>query len=235
MAASMVNSKVVFVREQMSAAFGKSSVVVKTIACVVVVGYFLSYISSAVPYMTITPGYVMPPNARVYSFFMYCFIELHFWHVIADVAVVILCGKLLEPLWGAADMLLFFVVVNLGVGLMTAICYVFAYLVSLNEDYLFDVHIYGCAGYIAGFCVAVKQVMPDHCVATMPFGKLRNTHIPLTLLVIIIFLRLVGALPGPYPYMFGWGILISWIYLRFYQKHTNGNRGDMGDNFSFAR
>lgn len=184
--------------------------------------------------MTVTPGYVMPPNARVYSFFMYCFVELHFWHVIADVAVVVLCGKLLEPLWGAPDMLLFFVVVNLGVGLMTAFCYVFAYLVSLNEDYLFDVHIYGCAGYIAGFCVAVKQVMPDSCVVTNPFGKLRNTHIPLTLLLIVIILRLVGALPGPYPFMFGWGILISWIYLRFYQKHSNGNRGDMNDNFSFA-
>ena len=224
-----------FMKEQMSAAVGNSSVVVKIIACAVIIGYFLSFITSAIPFMTVTPGYVMPPNARVYSFFMYCFVELHFWHVLADIAVVVLCGKLLEPLWGAPDMLLFFVVVNLGVGVMTAIFYVGAYLVTLNEDYLFDVHIYGLAGYIAGFCVAVKQVMPDHCVATMPFGKLRNTHIPLSLLLITILLRVLGALPGPYPYMFGWGIVISWVYLRFYQKHTNGNRGDMGDNFSFAR
>ena len=235
MAAPMARSKMHFMKEQMSAAVGNSSVVVKIIACAVIIGYFLSFITSAIPFMTVTPGYVMPPNARVYSFFMYCFVELHFWHVLADIAVVVLCGKLLEPLWGAPDMLLFFVVVNLGVGVMTAIFYVGAYLVTLNEDYLFDVHIYGLAGYIAGFCVAVKQVMPDHCVATMPFGKLRNTHIPLSLLLITILLRVLGALPGPYPYMFGWGIVISWVYLRFYQKHTNGNRGDMGDNFSFAR
>ncbi|KAK7103009.1 transmembrane protein 115-like [Littorina saxatilis] len=234
MAAPMPNSKMHFMKEQMSAAVGNSSVVVKMIACAVVIGYLLSFVTSAIPFMTVTPGYVMPPNARVYSFFMYCFVELHFWHVITDIAVVVLCGKLLEPLWGAPDMLIFFVVVNLGVGFVTALLYIVTYLVTLNEDYLFDVHIYGMAGYIAGFCVAVKQVMPDHCVANMPIGKMRNTHIPLALLLITILLKMLGALPGHYPCMFGSGILISWIYLRFYQKHSNGNRGDMGDNFSFA-
>lgn len=231
----MANSKMRYFKEQMSAALGSSSVVVKIVACALAVGYLLSFITYAVPYITVTPGYVMPPNARVYSFFTYCFVELHFWHVVADIAVVILFGKLLEPLWGAPDMLLYFVVVNLGVGLMTAVCYIVVYLATLNEDYLFEVHIYGQAGYIAGFCVAVKQVMPDHCVAALPLGKLRNTHIPLLLLVITILLRVMGLLPGPYPFMFGWGVIVSWVYLRFYQKHTNGNRGDMADNFSFAR
>ncbi|XP_076448092.1 transmembrane protein 115-like [Babylonia areolata] len=234
MATSMANSKIDFMKEQISAAVGNTSVMVKIIASAVCVGYLLSFISSAIPFMTVTPGFVMPPNARVYSFFLFCFVELHFWHVIADICVVVLCGKLLEPLWGAPDMMLFFVIVNLGVGFMTAAFYIVAYLITLNADFLFDVHIHGLAGYIAGFCVAVKQVMPDYCVATMPFGKLRNTHIPLSLLVIIIVLRLLGALPPPYPYMFGWGIVISWVYLRFYQKHTNGNRGDMGDSFSFS-
>lgn len=234
MAAPMARSKMRFMKEQMSAAVGNSSVVVKIIASALIIGYLLSFITSAIPFITVTPGLVMPPNARVYSFFMYCFVELHFWHLLSDIAVVVLCGKLLEPLWGAPDMLLFFVVVSLGVGIMTAMSYVFAYLVTLNSDYLFDIHIYGQSGYIAGFCVAVKQVMPDSCLATLPLGKLRNTHIPLSLLVITILLRLVGLLPGPYPIMFGWGIVVSWIYLRFYQKHTNGNRGDMADNFCFA-
>jgi cbb3-type cytochrome oxidase subunit 1 len=49
---------------------------------------------------------------------------------------------------------------------------------------LFETYIYGLAGYIAGFSVAVKQAMPDHVLATSPFGKLRNTHIPLLLLFV---------------------------------------------------
>ncbi|GFS11004.1 transmembrane protein 115-like [Elysia marginata] len=228
------HSKLPIIRDHFAVAIGKSSVVVKTVAVIAIFGYFMSFISSAIPYITVTPGYVMPPNFRVYSFIFYSFVELHFWHVLADIAVVVLFGKLLEPLWGAPDMLLFFVINSIGVGLLTAFLYFFIYLVTLNEEYLFNVHIYGMAGYVAGFCVAVKQVMPDHCLATLPFGKLRNTHIPLTLLVFIIIMRLSGLLPGPYPYMYIMGMIVSWVYLRFYQKHTNGNRGDMADNFSFA-
>lgn len=240
MAASITQNKMRFVKEQISAALGHSGIVVKVIASVITLWYLLSFISegfmqSTIPHITVTPGYVIPPNSRVYSFFTYWFVELHFWHVIADIAVVILCERLLMPMWGAPDMVLFFIVVNLGVGFMTAVVYLGVYLVTLNEDFLFDVHIHGLAGYIAGFCVAVKQVMPDHCITTLPLGKLRNTHIPLTLLLITIILRLVHVLPGPYPIMFGWGIIVSWIYLRFYQKHSNGHRGDMAENFSFAR
>lgn len=235
MATSTVQRNMPYIKEQFSAAFGKSSVVVKSVSVAVTIGYFLSYITAAIPYLTVTPGYVMPPNMRIWAFFTQCFIEFHFWEVLVDIAVVILCGKLLEPLWGAMDMLLFFLITNVSVALSTSSFYVLVYFMSRNEEYLFETHIHGLVGYIAGFSVAVKQVMPDHILMASPFGKLRNTHIPLLLLFAAGSLRLVGALDGPFPVMFGFGIFLSWIYLRFYQKHSNGNRGDMADNFSFAR
>jgi hypothetical protein len=34
--------------------------------------------------------------------------------------------------------------------------------------------------------------------------------------------------------MFGFGLLSSWVYLRFYQHHSNGTKGDMAESFSFA-
>ena len=214
---------------------GNSSVVVKGVTVAVILGYFLSFATTAIPYITVTPGYVMPPNFRFWTFITHPFIEMHIWDVLIDISVLILCGKLLEPLWGAMDMLIFFGIINTGVAIGTAFVYIGFYLVTKNEEYLFETYIYGLAGYIAGFAVAVKQAMPDHVLATSPFGKLRNTHIPLLLLFVTITLRLIGLLEGPYPFMFGFGILVSWIYLRFYQKHSNGNRGDMADNFGFAR
>lgn len=36
----------------------------------------------------------------------------------------------------------------------------------------------------------------------------------------------VGLVEGSYCTMFGSGLVISWIYLRFYQLHANGSRGD---------
>ena len=224
-----------YVKSHLFLAINNTSVVVKILSCLVIVGYCLSFMTSAIPSLTITPRMVMPPNTRIYSYFIFCFIEEHLWHVAADIAVIVLFGKLLEPLWGALETLLFFVIVNCGVGVTTSISYLVAYIATLDENFLFGVHVYGMAGYIAAFCVAVKQVMPDHCVIFTPFGKLRNSHIPVALLVIVIICRLMNVLPGTYPHMFGWGIIISWIYLRFYQKHGNGNRGDMAENFSFAR
>ena len=235
MATSMLQRNLPVFKQNISAALGNSSIVVKTVALLVFFGYFLSFIPSGTPYITVTPGYVLPPNFWVWTYLTHTFVEFHIWDVLADVIVVILCGKLLEPLWGAMDMLIFFVVINLGVAIVTSFTYLVIYFATKNEDYLFETYIHGLAGYIAGFSVAVKQVMPDHVLVTSPFGKLRNTHIPMLLVAVVITLRLLGALDGPYPFMFIWGIVISWIYLRFYQKHSNGNRGDMAENFSFAR
>lgn len=235
MAASMFQRNLPVFKQNVSAAFGNSSLVVKTVAVLVCIGYLLAQIPGSLRHITVMPGFVLPPNFWVWTYFTHCFIEFHIWDVLADILVIILCGKLLEPLWGAMDMLIFFVITNLSVAIATSITYIVIYLATKSEDYLFDTHIHGLAGYIAGFSVAVKQVMPDHVLVTSPFGKLRNTHIPLILVTFVITLRLFGALDGPYPLMFTWGVVISWIYLRFYQKHTNGNRGDMAENFSFAR
>uniref|UniRef100_A0A0B7AXN2 Peptidase S54 rhomboid domain-containing protein n=1 Tax=Arion vulgaris TaxID=1028688 RepID=A0A0B7AXN2_9EUPU len=234
MAASTIHTRIPQLKDQFLVAFGKSSIVIKTITVMVIIGYLFSLIPSAFPYIMITPGYVMPPNFRVYSFLSFCFIEVHFWHVLIDIIVIILFGKLLEPLWGALEMLLFFIIVNVGAGVITSFLYFIIYLATLKDEYLFEVQVYGLSGYIAGFCVAVKQLMPDHIIATLPFGKLRNTHIPLTLLILIIVLRIMGLLPGPYPYMFTSGLVVSWVYLRFYQKHAHVNRGDMSENFTLA-
>lgn len=86
-----------------------------------------------------------------------------------------------------------------------------------------------------GVTVAVKQIMPDHILVKTPIGKITNRNIPLMVWVMGVILWLFGLLEGTHPTMFLSGILISWIYLRFYQKHNNGTRGDMADNFTFAR
>lgn len=77
--------------------------------------------------------------------------------------------------------------------------------------------------------------MPDTILIKTPMGKITNRNIPLTVWFFSLLFWIVGALEGTHPTMFLSGIIVSWIYLRFYQKHTNGSRGDMADNFTFAR
>ena len=216
-------------------AVGNSSILVKVVCLAVFLCYFISFSSTAIDFVAVTPGYVLPPNFWVWTYFTHSFIETHIWCVVIDVCVLFLYGKLLEPLWGALEMLIFYMVINFGVAVLTTLTYVGIYLVTRNTDYLFKTHIHGLAGYMAGFSVAVKQVMPDHMLVNTPFFKMRNKHIPILLLVVAIIVRLLNGVDGPFPIMFGTGIVVSWIYLRFYQKHNNGNRGDMADNFTFAR
>lgn len=60
-----------------------------------------------------------------------------------------------------------------------------------------------------------------------------NRIIPLLVLCVALVLWAVGVLEGSYPCMWASGTVVSWLYLRFWQRHNNGTRGDTADNFSF--
>lgn len=60
-------------------------------------------------------------------------------------------------------------------------------------------------------------------------------NVPLTVVFLSLILWLCGILDGTTPTMFIAGLIVSWTYLRFYQRHANGHRGDGSDSFTFAR
>jgi hypothetical protein len=151
-----------------------------------------------------------------------------------DILTVGLCGKLIEPLWGAKEMAYFFCLINLCVALMSVSYYLFLYAVTFDPAMLFDLKIHGLAGYLAAVSVSVRQIMPDHVLLRTPLGKLTNRNVPLTVLTVSIIMWAIGLLEGAYCTMFASGIITSWIYLRFYQRHSNGTKGDMAENFTFT-
>ncbi|XP_071443609.1 transmembrane protein 115-like isoform X1 [Hetaerina americana] len=223
-----------YLRQQFLALLGNTSASVKFICIVVFCTYFLSFSETAIRVLSVTPGYLMPPVFWIWTAFTYCFLEIHFWEVCVDIITVGLCGKLIEPLWGAMEMMTFFAIINIGVAILSAVFYLFLYMCTFNTDLLFTVHIHGLAGYIAAVSVAVKQIMPDHLLLKTPIGKLTNRNIPLSVLTLSMIFWIVGLLEGTYPTMFTSGLLTSWTYLRFYQRHSNGTRGDMADSFTFS-
>ena len=230
----ILNRNMPYLKQQFSALLRNTSPVITLICLVTTVGYLLSFSETAVLFLTVTPGYILP-NAEfwVWTAFTFCFIELHWWEVLVDVVTVGLCGKMIEPLWGQMEMFKFFALSNFGVSILTTIYYLFYYMITKNPQILFDVHIHGLAGYVAGICVAVRQIMPDHLIFKTRWGRLTNRNVPLTVLIMSIILWAVHLLDGTYPAMFASGLLVSWVYLRFYQHHPNG-RGDSSESFTFA-
>lgn len=223
-----------YLRQQAGALLGNTSTSVKFICVVVLCGYIVSYSEEAVQVLSVTPGYLLPPAFWLWTAFTFCFLELHFWEVLVDIVTVGLCGKLIEPLWGQMEMMQFFAVVNVGVAILSASFYLVLYACTNDTDVLFGVHVHGLAGYVAGVAVAVKQIMPDLVLIRTPFGKVTNSHVPALVFVTSILLRLIGIVDGTYPVMFGTGAFMSWMYLRFCQWHSNGQRGHFADNFTFA-
>lgn len=142
----------------------------------------------------------------------------------------------LEPLWGSLEMWKFFAIVNTFVAILASFYSLFYAMITQNSEHLFNVHIFGLSGYIAAVAVAVRQILPDHLIVKTPLGRFTNRSVPLTALLLTIVLWACKLMNGQTPVMFGSGIVVSWIYLRFYQRHhsSHGSRGDSAENFTFA-
>lgn len=209
----------------------RTSNFVKIFCILISIGYLLSFLETVVELVAVTPGYLLPPHFSIWTLGTFFLIECHFFEVLVDIVTIVLCAKLIEPLWGQLEMISFFFICNLCSVVLTTVCYLFLYMCTKNSEVLFNVRIYGLAAYVAGVAVAVQQVMPDHPIV----GKFTNRNVPLSVLFLSTVLWLVGLLEGTYPLMFCNGIIISWIYLRFWQQHSNSRRGDPSEAFQFEK
>lgn len=75
--------------------------------------------------------------------------------------------------------------------------------------------------------VAIKKIFNDNSFF------FRN--LPITFMITSIILWALNLISGTYPVMFCSGLFSSFIYLRFYQRHSNGIRGTNSESFIFAK
>jgi hypothetical protein len=199
--------------------------------------------------LTVSPGSLLIPYNWLWtglSVFTYYFVELYFYQVVMDIAVLFLSTTLIDPLWGRLELYRFFIVINVCVGILSTAHYILMY-ASKGDDatvdrsvYLYGVRIYGMTGYLAAVCVTIKQLLPDSVVFASSLGKFKNNHVPLSGLVFCWILYLFNLTSGVSVITFFYGLVIAWIYLRFIQKHprssSNGNisKGDLSHAFSFS-
>ncbi|CAF1599323.1 unnamed protein product [Adineta ricciae] len=222
------------ISHQLQSAVFSSGLTTKLICLFCIIGYCLSFSPQCVRVLAVIPGRVMPPNFWIWTFFTHSFIELHLWHTIIDIIVVFLYSKMIEPLWGTKELLKFYFIVTIPNALVVTFAYIMFYGFTFHEEYLFERPIYGLASFLGAYSVVIKQIMPDTILATTPLLKLKQDHVPLIIVMTSIVLWLLRAVPIHFVIMLSFGILISWTYLRFFQPHHNGTKGDMSTTFSFA-
>ncbi|KAI2661650.1 Transmembrane protein 115 [Labeo rohita] len=219
-------------RQHFLSALASTSVVVKSICATVILLYLLSWAANTPYLLGITPGFLFPPNFWVWTLLTHAVVEQHIVGVAVNIATVMVAGRLLEPLWGALELLIFFAVVNVAAGLLSGLSYLLTYAATFDLDYLFAVRVYGAPAFLGGVLVALKQTAGDTTVLRVPQVRLKAA--PALALLAIAILRLAGLLDTLAPLAAcGYGALSGWVYLRFYQRHPRG-RGDMSDHFAFA-
>ncbi|XP_054166868.1 transmembrane protein 115-like [Oppia nitens] len=176
------------------------------------------------------------------SLFTHPFIELHFYILIVDIISISLLATLIEPLWGLKEVILFFWIVTISSAFMSCLHYFLIYVVTRDDTQLFATRIHGLSPFCASIAVTVKQMLSGSVLLTTAIGRLKNDDIPLTSLILAFVAYLLNLIEGEIVVMFFYGLIFSWIYLRFFQIHTRGSaatgnrhqsRGDTSDAFAF--
>ena len=51
-------------------------------------------------------------------------------------------------------------------------------------------------------------------------------------LLLTVILAVLGVVDGSAPVMVLMSAVVGWVYLRFYQQHSEGRKGDLADSFA---
>eukprot|EP00112_Aurelia_sp_Birch-Aquarium-sp1_P006744 Seg1738.12 transcript_id=Seg1738.12/GoldUCD/mRNA.D3Y31 product="Transmembrane protein 115" protein_id=Seg1738.12/GoldUCD/D3Y31 len=230
--AATVMQKLLHLKSWLRLTFENTSLVIQYTSLSVVVLYLIGLIHTVYKVLAVTPGFLIPPNFRIWTLITGGLIESNIVYVIVDVAVLLLCARQLEPLWGALELLKFLVILDVFTSILTVILCLLAYL-STNNLNIWFATFSGMAGLIGGIAVAFKQIMPDNKI-DLRITEIRVEMIPSLLLFTSCIFSAVGMVPLTNPLQLFSGILVGWIYLRFYQPRGKGIKGDMNEHFEFA-
>mmetsp|Transcript_22583 Transcript_22583/g.27235 ORF Transcript_22583/g.27235 Transcript_22583/m.27235 type:complete len:308 (+) Transcript_22583:137-1060(+) len=187
----------------------------------------------AINYVALVPGKTLP---CVWNILTASFVETDLLMLIVNSLALLLLAKYLEPVWGSKEFLKFIVVVATTVGLWTFTFKVLVFVSTQSEDYLYG-QFCGFHGVIAGFMVAVKQLMPDHDIKLFGVVKLKIKNVPMLLLIFSVLFTIVSGKDVATFVIFGtYG---AWLYLRYYQDKPGGQSGspsvgDPTEAFSLA-
>ncbi|XP_053325567.1 transmembrane protein 115 [Spea bombifrons] len=218
-----------FPTTRLVSALSGSSVLVKCLWGAVLLLYLISFWVDTARVLAVTPGLLLPPNLWLWTVVTHGLVEVHVWDVIANLLLTLGAGRRLEPLWGAPELLLFYGVVSVAVGVLSALWFLLAYAATSDLHFLFSARIHGFPGFAGAVLVAHKQTVGD--------GQLEPRRwvraMPQIVLLAVTVLSAVGLVPSRMLVGYTIGMLSGWVYLRFYQRHSRG-RGDMSEHFSFT-
>jgi len=201
----------------------------KAVALVLIVGYLIGLLMPSLQmYIALVPGKTLP---CVWNVITAGYFETNIWMLLNNITCLLVLARYLEPVWGSKEFLKFVLVTNAFTGVITFAYMMTVYFATASEEYLYG-KAFGFHGVIAGFVVAIKQLMPEHEVRILGLVRFRLKNLPVVVLLLAVLLYVTaGCELVTFTVL---GTYFSWVYLRFYQERPNGTMGDATHDFSFS-
>ncbi|KAJ2159375.1 hypothetical protein GGF46_003078 [Coemansia sp. RSA 552] len=181
-------------------------------------------------FLVLRPGYVV---RRPWTLLTGPLTEPNPLFAICGVLTLVTVGSFLERQWGSRGYVAFMAIVAAVPALTAAIAVVLLAAIRGKAELLYTTQIGGLAGIVSGFCVGLKQLVPDYSVKLLRGAVgFRVNDVPgvYTLVAPILF-SLLGDLGG--VLLVNIGFVEAFIYLRFYRR-SGAVRGDRSDAFAFC-
>ncbi|XP_031106050.1 rhomboid-like protein 19 [Ipomoea triloba] len=201
----------------------------KGMAVVLVGGYtVVQIVPSALSYLALIPAKTIP---FAWNLITAGYVEQSIYGVVVSTVGLLFIGKMLQPIWGAKEFLMFIFIVNFLTAVCVFITAISFYYITREESYLY-LPISGFQGVLYGLLVGVKQIMPDQ---ELPFLKLRAKWLPTLALLVSIAISFFTVDSLSYLPTLVFGTYIGWIYLRYWQRKPETKlKGDPSDEFAFS-
>ncbi|KAI3517266.1 hypothetical protein L1887_16479 [Cichorium endivia] len=159
------------------------------------------------------------------------YVEQSMHGVLISTIGLLFIGKLVEPIWGSREFLIFVFVVNFLTSLCIFIMAISLYYVTMEEHYLY-MPISGFGGALSGLLVGVKQIVPDQELTLL---KIKAKWLPSIVLFLSIVTSFFTKEPATCLPILIFGAYIGWIYLRYFQRKQDTKiKGDSSDEFAFS-
>ncbi|TFK30899.1 DUF1751-domain-containing protein [Coprinopsis marcescibilis] len=187
--------------------------------------------SDAAYYMALIPGSsIFTP----WVFLTSAVLELSILGFILTIIFIPPGLRYLERLWGSIETIKFLVVTIVFSNIIAfGLNWIEYMLLGKPELFLYGMYYHGQTSVQIGMLVAFTQIIPEHQIQ-IGILRARVKTLPMAYLGLSTVLCLIGYQSPWILIQFGW--FVSWIYLRFYKKHSSEisgtTYGDRSETFS---
>jgi len=237
----------------LSASFATSSTVTRGICGTLLAGWFARF---AIFGKELDQVFALSPYAvftRPWTLLTSGYYEMSLAAACVDACGLLYIGRTLEPIWGPKELTRFVVGVNVATATMSWFSMCLLYVFSGGDEFYLFARFAGFHGVLAALLLALRQTSPEEPVFgedALGGGGSRGIGNALPSLRALRNKHLIGAylcFTAAYAFMSGgrhhhvglflfdiWGAYSAWVYLRFFQPHGSGVRGDDSADFAFA-